>query len=130
MGQVAHFSIGIEDLRHIAATTASPARRLRKPRHEHTVRQPGRNPPLGRCTCRNNRPRRTPSCQPPLGIGFNRLELLLDFAQAYEGRGELTHTRLVAAPAHVKQCAALMQGGLVDCEQRYGPTPGPASQDS
>ena len=66
----------------------------------------------------------------PLGSGFNRLELLLDFAQAYEGRGELTHTRLVAAPAHVKQCAALMQGGLVDCEQRYGPIPGPASQDS
>ena len=73
-----------------------------------------------------------------LGIGFNRLEFLLDFAQAYEGRGELTHTRLVAAPAHVKQFAALMLGCLADYEERYGPisgipgvpgSPGPAPQD-
>jgi hypothetical protein len=59
-----------------------------------------------------------------LGIGFNRLEFLLDFAQAYDGRGELTHTRLVAAPAHVKQFAALMQGCLADYEKRYGPIAG------
>jgi len=67
-----------------------------------------------------------------LGVGFNRLEFLLDFAQAYEGRGEVTHTRLVAAPAHVKQFAALMQGCLTDYEKRYGPIPGlagPAPRD-
>ena len=67
-----------------------------------------------------------------LGIGFNRLEFLLDFAQAYEERGELTHTRLVAAPAHMKQFAALMQVCLADYEERYGPIPGlagPAPQD-
>lgn len=64
-----------------------------------------------------------------LGIGFNRLEFLLDFAQAYAGRDELTHTRLVAAPAHVKQFAALMQGCLADYERRYGPIAMPAARD-
>ena len=64
-----------------------------------------------------------------LSIGFNRLEFLLDFAQAYEGRGEITHTHLVAAPAHVKQFAQLMQGCLADYERRYGTIPEPAAQD-
>lgn len=64
-----------------------------------------------------------------LSIGFNRLEFLLDFAQAYEGRGEITHTRLVAAPAHVKQFAQLMQGCLADYERRYGPIALPAAQE-
>ena len=55
-----------------------------------------------------------------LRVGFNRLEFLLDFAQAYEGSTELVHAQLVAAPAHVKQFTALMQGCISDYEQRYG----------
>ena len=58
-----------------------------------------------------------------LRIGFNRLEFLLDFAQAYDGSGELVHAHLVAAPAHVKQFADLMQGCIRDYEQRYGSIP-------
>ena len=64
-----------------------------------------------------------------LSIGFNRLEFLLDFAQAYAGRGESTHTHLVAAPANVKQFADLMQGCLADYEQRYGPIAMPLAQE-
>jgi hypothetical protein len=56
-----------------------------------------------------------------LRIGFNQLEFLLDFAQAYAGQGDVVHTQLVAAPAHVKQFAALLQGCVADYEQRYGP---------
>ena len=58
-----------------------------------------------------------------LRIGFNRLEFLLDFAQAYDGSRELVHAHLVAAPAHVKQFAELMQGCIRDYEQRYGSIP-------
>jgi hypothetical protein len=58
-----------------------------------------------------------------LRVGFNRLEFLLDFAQAYEGSGELVHAQLVAAPAHVKQFSVLLQGCVADYEQRYGPIP-------
>ena len=58
-----------------------------------------------------------------LRIGFNRLEFLLDFAQAYDGSHELVHAHLVAAPAHVKQFAQLMQGCIRDYEQRYGSIP-------
>ena len=53
-------------------------------------------------------------------IGFNRLEFLLDFAQACNGSRERVHAHLVAAPAHVKQFAELMQGCIRDYEQRYG----------
>lgn len=56
-----------------------------------------------------------------LRVGFNRLEFLLDFAQAYEGRGEHVYAQLVAAPAHVKQFTALLQRCVSDYEQRYGP---------
>lgn len=56
-----------------------------------------------------------------LRVGFNRLEFLLDFAQAYAGSAELVHAQLVAGPAHVKQFAALMQGCINDYESRYGP---------
>ena len=55
-----------------------------------------------------------------LRIGFNRLEFLLDFAQAHDGSAEFVHAQLVAAPAHVKQFAELMQGCIRDYEQRYG----------
>ena len=55
-----------------------------------------------------------------LRVGFNRQEFLLDFAQAYEGSGEHVHAQLVAAPAHVKQFTALLQGCVSDYEQRYG----------
>ena len=55
-----------------------------------------------------------------LRVGFNRLEFLLDFAQAYEGSDEVVHAQLVAAPAHVKQFAALMHGCVSEYEQRYG----------
>ena len=55
-----------------------------------------------------------------LRVGFNRQEFLLDFAQAHEGLPEQLSAALVAAPAHVKQFAALMQGCLSDYEQRYG----------
>ena len=61
-----------------------------------------------------------------LRIGFNQLEFLLDFAQAYEGAGDLVHTRLVAAPAHVKQFAELLDGCVAEYEQRYGPIRMPA----
>ena len=60
-----------------------------------------------------------------LRVGFNQLEFLLDFAQAYDARGEAVHTQLVAAPAHAKQFAALLQGCLDDYEQRYGPIAAP-----
>lgn len=53
-------------------------------------------------------------------IGFNRLEFLLDFAQVHDGSAELVHAQLVAAPAHVKQFAELMQGCIRDYEARYG----------
>lgn len=56
-----------------------------------------------------------------LRVGFNRLEFLLDFAQAYAGSAELVHAQLVAAPAHVKQFTALMQGCISDYERRWGP---------
>ncbi len=55
-----------------------------------------------------------------LRVGFNRLEFLLDFAQAYDGSDEIVHAQLVAAPAHVKQFAALMHGCVSQYEQRYG----------
>lgn len=56
-----------------------------------------------------------------LRVGFNRLEFLLDFAQAYDdGVGELVHTQLVAAPAKVKAFARLMQGCIDDFEARFG----------
>ena len=55
-----------------------------------------------------------------LRVGFNRLEFVLDFAQAYEGCDDVVHAKLVAAPAHVKQFAALMHGCVNDYEQRYG----------
>ena len=55
-----------------------------------------------------------------LRIGFNRLEFLLDFAQAYEGSSDVVHAHLVAAPAHVKQFAGLMLGCIRDYEARYG----------
>lgn len=55
-----------------------------------------------------------------LRIGFNRLEFLLDFAQAHDGSAEFVHAQLVAAPAHVKQFAELMQGCVRDYEARYG----------
>ena len=55
-----------------------------------------------------------------LRVGFNRQEFLLDFAQAHEGQPEHVTASLVAAPAHVKQFAALMQGCVSDYEQRYG----------
>jgi|GEM_PF-2222196 len=55
-----------------------------------------------------------------LRIGFNRLEFLLDFAQAYDGSRELVQAQLVAAPAHLKQFAELMQGCIRDYEARYG----------
>jgi hypothetical protein len=55
-----------------------------------------------------------------LRVGFNRLEFLLDFAQAYDGTEELVHARLVSAPAHVKQFLSLMQGCIADYEARYG----------
>lgn len=55
-----------------------------------------------------------------LRVGFNRLEFLLDFAHAYEDSEEVVHAQLVAAPAHVKQFAALMQGCIGDYEARYG----------
>ena len=60
-----------------------------------------------------------------LRVGFNQLEFLLDFAQAYDARGEAVHTQLVAAPAHAKQFAALLQGCLADYEQRFGPSAAP-----
>lgn len=59
-----------------------------------------------------------------LRVGFNRLEFLIDFAQAYAGSGEVVHAQLVAAPAHVKQFVALMQGCVADYERRYGPIAG------
>ena len=55
-----------------------------------------------------------------LRVGFNRQEFLLDFAQAHEGQAEHVSASLVAAPAHVKQFAVLMQGCVSDYEQRYG----------
>ncbi len=61
-----------------------------------------------------------------LRIGFNQLEFLLDFAQAYEGADEFVHTQLVAAPAHVKQFAELLEGCVAEYEQRYGPIRLPA----
>ena len=72
---------------------------------------------------------RTDAARPPpaerryanhLRVGFNRLEFLLDFAQVYDGDGELVHAQLVAAPAHVKAFAQLMQGCIDDFEARYG----------
>jgi hypothetical protein len=60
-----------------------------------------------------------------LRIGFNQLEFLLDFAQAFDAHGEAVHTQLVAAPAHVKQFASLLQGCLADYEHRYGPIAAP-----
>ena len=48
------------------------------------------------------------------------LKFLLDFAQVYDGDGELVHAQLVAAPAHVKAFAQLMQGCIDDFEARYG----------
>ncbi len=56
-----------------------------------------------------------------LRIGFNQHEFLLDFAQAYHGQGDVVHTQLVAAPAHVKQFMSLLQGCVADYEQRFGP---------
>lgn len=55
-----------------------------------------------------------------LRVGFNRLEFLLDFAQAYENSDEVVHAQLVAAPAHVKQFAELMNGCINAYELRYG----------
>lgn len=55
-----------------------------------------------------------------LRIGFNQHEFLLDFAQAYHGRGDVVHTQLVASPAHAKQFAVLLQGCLADYEARFG----------
>ncbi len=55
-----------------------------------------------------------------LRVAFNRLEFLLDFAQAYDGSEEAAHARLVSAPAHVKQFVGLMQGCIADYEARYG----------
>ena len=55
-----------------------------------------------------------------LRVGFNRLEFLLDFAQAYDGCEEVVHAKLVTTPAHVKQFAALMHGCVSDYEKRYG----------
>ena len=55
-----------------------------------------------------------------LRVGFNRLEFLLDFAQAHDGSAEFVHAQLVAAPAHVKQFTELMQGCIRDYEARYG----------
>lgn len=56
-----------------------------------------------------------------LRIGFNRLEFLLDFAQAFDGQPDIVHSPLVAAPTHVKLFVDLLQGCLSDYEQRYGP---------
>lgn len=56
-----------------------------------------------------------------LRVGFNRLEFLLDFAQAYDdGGGELVHAQLVAAPAKAKAFTLLMQGCIADFEARFG----------
>lgn len=55
-----------------------------------------------------------------LRVAFNRLEFLLDFAQAYDGSEESVHAQLVSAPAHVKQFVGLMQGCIADYEARYG----------
>jgi hypothetical protein len=55
-----------------------------------------------------------------LRVGFNQHEFLLDFAQAYHGQGDVVHTQLVAAPAHVKQFVVLLQGCMADYEARFG----------
>lgn len=55
-----------------------------------------------------------------LRVAFNRLEFLLDFAQAYDGSDESVHAQLVSAPTHVKQFVGLMQGCIADYEARYG----------
>ena len=62
-----------------------------------------------------------------LRVGFNQLEFLLDFAQAYFGQEDQVHTQLVAAPAHIKEFVALLQGCVSDYERRYGPIQVPQS---
>ncbi len=57
-----------------------------------------------------------------LEVGTNETECVLDFGQYYEGDNALRlHTRIVVAPAYMKEFAALLQSCIVEYELRHGP---------
>jgi hypothetical protein len=57
-------------------------------------------------------------------IGFNSLEFILDFGQAYQGvSGELHQTRIITSPVYAKALAGLLRDSLAAYEHAYGTIP-------
>lgn len=45
-------------------------------------------------------------------IGVNESELVIDFAQAYEGEPPVFHTRIVTSPSHARDLVSLLFDAL------------------
>ena len=55
-------------------------------------------------------------------MGYNALEFLVDFGQAYENGGEdCIHTRLVMIPAYARALSELLIESLRHYENSHGP---------
>ncbi len=61
--------------------------------------------------------------------GFSREEILLRFAQAYEGEKELVdHIRIVMTPTYARALLQLLQSTLARFEAMHAESPGDATQ--
>lgn len=49
-------------------------------------------------------------------VGVNEAELVIDFAQAYEGEPSVVHTRIVTSPSHGRELAAMLFDALGSIE--------------
>jgi hypothetical protein len=57
-------------------------------------------------------------------VGFNSVEFVLDFGQAYDDSArELRHTRIVTTPAYAQALAELLIQSLTAYEQAHGRIP-------
>ena len=45
-------------------------------------------------------------------VGVNEAEVVIDFAQVYEGEPPVFHTRIVTSPLHARELAALLFDAL------------------
>jgi len=49
-------------------------------------------------------------------VGINETELVIDFAQAYEGEAAVVHTRIVTSPSHGRELTAILLDALGSIE--------------
>jgi hypothetical protein len=55
-------------------------------------------------------------------VGHNAFEVILEFAQHYEGSIQpRMHTRIVAAPTYAKALLGLLRTAIEEYEQTFGP---------